>query len=78
MYAAVKFGKNMMGSYASQLDIKQRWMVIAYIKKMQADNGGDAFTMGPSPAATPVKTTDSATTATQAQAGNAAASNKKG
>lgn len=43
MYAAIKFGKNMMGSYASQLDIKQRWMVIAYIKKVQSENGGDAF-----------------------------------
>jgi hypothetical protein len=25
-----------MGSYASQLDTKQRWMVIAYIKSKQA------------------------------------------
>jgi mono/diheme cytochrome c family protein len=46
MYAAIKFGKNMMGSYASQLDVKQRWQVIAYIKKTQAANGGTAFTMG--------------------------------
>ncbi len=46
MYAAIKYGKNMMGSYASQIDIKQRWMVIAYIKKMQSANGGDAFTFG--------------------------------
>jgi len=46
MYAAVKYGKNMMGSYASQLDIKQRWMVIAHIKKMQSENGGDAFAFG--------------------------------
>lgn len=46
MYAAIKFGKGMMGSYASQLDIKQRWMVIAYIKKMQAENGGSPFTLG--------------------------------
>lgn len=46
MYAAIKFGKNMMGSYASQLDIKQRWMVIAYIKKVQAENGGAPFTFG--------------------------------
>jgi len=53
MYAAVKYGKNMMGSYASQLDIKQRWMVIAYIKKTQADNGGDAFTFGTGDAAAP-------------------------
>ena len=46
MYAAIKFGKNAMGSYASQLDIKQRWMVIAYIKKIQSENGGAAFTLG--------------------------------
>ena len=46
MYAAIKFGKNMMGSYASQLDVKQRWQIIAYIKKVQAENGGDPFTLG--------------------------------
>jgi Cytochrome C oxidase, cbb3-type, subunit III len=46
MYAAVKYGKNAMGSYASQLDIKQRWMVLAYLKKVQSDNGGDAFVYG--------------------------------
>lgn len=46
MYAAIKYGKNMMGSYASQLDIKQRWMVIAYIKQKQSENGGAPFTLG--------------------------------
>jgi mono/diheme cytochrome c family protein len=46
MYAAIKYGKNMMGSYASQIDIKQRWMIIAYIKKVQSTNGGDAYTFG--------------------------------
>jgi len=46
MYAAVKYGKNMMGSYASQLDIHQRWQVIAYIKKVQAENGGASFIFG--------------------------------
>ena len=47
MYAAIKYGKNMMGSYASQLDIKQRWMVIAYIKKIQSEEkGGAPFTFG--------------------------------
>lgn len=45
MYYAIKFGKNMMGSYASALDVKQRWQIIAYIKQVQAENGGDAFTM---------------------------------
>lgn len=48
MYAAVKFGKNMMGSYASQLDVRERWLVIAYIKKVQSENGGAPFTFGAS------------------------------
>lgn len=43
MYAAVKFGKNAMGAYAAQLDVKQRWQVIAYIKKVQSENGGAPF-----------------------------------
>ncbi|MFT4022327.1 MAG: c-type cytochrome [Flavihumibacter sp.] len=30
------YGKNMMGSYASQLSNKQRWMIAAYIKSKQA------------------------------------------
>jgi len=36
MFYSVTYGKNLMGSYASQLDRKQRWMVIAYIKSKQA------------------------------------------
>lgn len=67
MYAAIKYGKNMMGSYASQLDIKQRWMVLAYIKKIQSENGGDAFTFGESTAA-PAAQADSAKTAAPAVA----------
>jgi hypothetical protein len=46
MYHAVKYGINAMGSYASQLDIKERWMVIAYIKKVQSENGGQPFAFG--------------------------------
>ncbi|HYD20948.1 MAG TPA: cytochrome c, partial [Flavipsychrobacter sp.] len=66
MYAAIKFGKNKMGSYASQLDIKQRWMIIAYIKKVQSENGGDAFAMGmgtPAPAADTAKADSTAAVA---------------
>ena len=55
MFAAAKYGKNMMGSYAAQLDEKQRWMVIAYIKKVQSENGGDAFTFGEGAAAPAAK-----------------------
>ncbi len=46
MYYTIMYGKNAMGSYASQLDVHQRWMVIAYIKKVQSENGGSPFTMG--------------------------------
>jgi mono/diheme cytochrome c family protein len=37
MFYSVTYGKNMMGSYASQLNTKQRWMVIAYIKSKQGN-----------------------------------------
>jgi cytochrome c553 len=69
MYAAIKYGKNAMGSYASQLDPHQRWQVIAYIKKQQAGAGGAAFTMGvggPVGGAAATTTTDSAKTADEA------------
>jgi mono/diheme cytochrome c family protein len=38
MYYSVTYGKNKMGSYASQLDTRQRWMVISYIKSKQVAN----------------------------------------
>lgn len=36
MFHAVTYGKGNMGSYASQLDKKQRWMVVQYVKSEQA------------------------------------------
>lgn len=36
MYYSVTYGKNKMGSYAGQLDTRQRWMVIGYVKSKQA------------------------------------------
>lgn len=38
MFYSVAYGKNLMGSYASQLTRQQRWMIIAYIKSKQAAN----------------------------------------
>ena len=35
MFHSVTYGKNLMGSYASQLSTSQRWMVVAYIKSKQ-------------------------------------------
>lgn len=40
IYHTIEYGKNMMGSYYSQLDERQRWEVIAYVKKMQDDKKG--------------------------------------
>lgn len=47
MFHSVTYGKNLMGSYASQLNRKQRWMVIHYIKEKQKEQSG-----GAAPAAT--------------------------
>jgi len=45
IYHGIVYGKNAMGAYASQLDTKQRWKVVAYIRKVQSENGGKPFTM---------------------------------
>jgi hypothetical protein len=37
MFYSVTYGKGMMGSYASQLNTVQRWMVIAFIKDRQGN-----------------------------------------
>lgn len=56
MFYSVAYGKNMMGSYASQLSRKQRWMVIKYIKLKQAASKASA---APAPAAAAAPATDS-------------------
>lgn len=57
MFHSITYGKGMMGSYASQVSPKQRWMIIHYIKNKQ---GGGAA----KPAATEAAaTTDSTATA---------------
>lgn len=35
MFHSLTYGKNAMGSYASQLSTKERWMVISYVKGQQ-------------------------------------------
>ncbi len=51
MFHSITYGRNTMGSYASQLNPEQRWMVIAYIRQAQ---GGVSTTT----AATTATTTD--------------------
>ena len=65
IYAAIKFGKNAMGSYASQIDAHQRWMIIAYIKQQQSSASGEAFTMGMSAPATGAKASADTTQKTE-------------
>jgi hypothetical protein len=36
MFYSITYGKNAMGSYASQITTRQRWMIIHYIKAQQA------------------------------------------
>ncbi|HXL54840.1 MAG TPA: cytochrome c, partial [Chitinophagaceae bacterium] len=36
MFYSITYGKNLMGSYASQVNRKQRWMIIHYIKTQQS------------------------------------------
>ena len=36
MFYSITYGKNAMGSYASQLSTRQRWMIVHYIKDQQA------------------------------------------
>ena len=40
MFHSVTYGIRAMGSYASQLSTKQRWMIIHYIKEKQAASSG--------------------------------------
>jgi len=44
MFYSLTYGKNLMGSYASQLSRKQRWMVIKYIKIKQKEAKAAAAT----------------------------------
>jgi mono/diheme cytochrome c family protein len=43
-FHVVTFGKGAMGSYASQLTSKQRWMVVAYVKSKQHGGAAPAAT----------------------------------
>jgi mono/diheme cytochrome c family protein len=40
LYHVMTYGKNLMGSYASQLNRKQRWMVAQYVKSKQGGGAG--------------------------------------
>jgi len=67
MFHSVTYGKNNMGSYASQLNRKQRWMVIKYVRTLQGSVTGATGTDSTgtkTPAANNTTTKDSTATAT--------------
>lgn len=57
MYHSILYGKNNMGSYASQLDRKQRWQLVQYIRTLQPKPSAEAATTAVT--ATSPATTDS-------------------
>ncbi|HZE85411.1 MAG TPA: c-type cytochrome [Puia sp.] len=61
MFYSATYGKNKMGSYASQLNTHQRWMVIAYIKSQQAGSrtGAASQSGADGPAGSSAAATDS-------------------
>jgi mono/diheme cytochrome c family protein len=42
MFHSITYGKNLMGSYASQLDAHQRWMIVKYIRTLQPNAAATA------------------------------------
>ena len=51
MYHSIYYGKNNMGSYASQLSRKQRWQIVQYIRALQPKPAGAAGAKADSTAA---------------------------
>jgi len=37
IYHVIMYGRNMMGSHASQLKDKERWQIVQYVQKLRAD-----------------------------------------
>ena len=65
MFHSITYGKNLMGGYYSQLNSKQRWEIVAYIKFKQAEAKGTA-----APAAATAPAASAAVATTPAVAAN--------
>ena len=57
MYHSIYYGKNNMGSYASQLSRKQRWLLVHYIRTLQPKPAADSTGSGATATTTPKDTT---------------------
>lgn len=56
IFHVMTYGKNLMGSYASQLDSRQRWMIVKYVRTLQGLGKAGA---GATPTGTPAAAKDS-------------------
>lgn len=52
MFHSITYGRNNMGSYASQLSRQQRWMMVNYIRTLQPKAAAATTTAAPAPAKT--------------------------
>jgi mono/diheme cytochrome c family protein len=52
MFHSITYGRNNMGSYASQLSRQQRWMMVNYIRTLQPKVAEATPTAAPAPAKT--------------------------
>ena len=57
IFYVMTYGQNNMGSYASQLDRKQRWMIVHYIRSLEPKTGATAAMATPAKDSTVVKGT---------------------
>ena len=69
MYHTLYYGKNMMGSHASQINYNERWQVVRWVQKLRADGLGTS-----APAA---DSTQSSSTMTSASAPSTKPTDKK-
>ena len=69
MYHTLYYGKNMMGSHASQINYNERWQVIRWVQKLRADGLGISAPVA--------DTTQSSSTMTSASAPSTNSTDKK-
>jgi len=50
IFYVMTYGQNNMGSYASQLDRKQRWMIVQYIRSLEPKTAAEPTTAAPAKA----------------------------
>ena len=67
MFHSITYGKNNMGSYASQLTRKQRWEVIHYVKSVQLGTADPADIAAPAADSTAAESKTATTDTTQQQ-----------